>query len=110
MINDVFDFVAVCGIEVVKASLDNGVIEMKDYKSGKTFGYGELTEIVRCCDFVKEFGYTNLVKSIEKNNGDTDFSKFLLKMQTHKLRVVQSLLISADKLGLLHKFKHAFGD
>ena len=108
MINDVFDFVAVCGIEIVKASLDNGVTEMQDYESGKTFGYGELTEIVRCCDFVKEFGYTNLVESIEKNNGDTDFSKFILRMQTHNLGVVQSLLISADKLGLLHKFKHTF--
>lgn len=108
MVNDVFDFVAMHGIETVRNLLSDGFTEMVDYKSDKAFGYGELTEIVRCYDFVKEQGYGNLVDSIEKNKGGSDFLEFQLSRQTHNINVVQALLLSADKLGLLHRFKHDF--
>ena len=93
---DEFDFIAKYGVSHAQALIDNGFTEVKISDCGELVDINVrvLVGLLRGIRFVEEFGIDDLLESIEKNPMNTEFDRFVRKIQESNLDCHRFVMLS----------------
>jgi len=93
---DEFDFIAKYGVSHVQSLIDNGFTEVKISDCGELVDINVrvLVGLLRGIKSCEKFGIDNLLESIEKNPMNTEFDRFVKKMQESNLDCHRFVMLS----------------
>ena len=93
---DEFDFIAKYGVSHAQALINNGFTEVKICDCGEQvdIDVDVLAGLLRGIRLVEEFGIDDLLESIEKNPMNTEFDRFIKKMQESNLDCHRFVMLS----------------